>query len=315
MADDDYSPFQQPDAGYLTQAQQPGSGNYGAQQAPASSYSPQAQQMQAGGSGASPTKSYRLPDPETSWTGHLARYPHVSTLPLYIKDKAPPNYDQILQQGIPNCYLAATLAAMANTSAGRKQIMKMITTQKGRIITICRKYDMQSVGPEERLNSDRWFTVTFKEKSIDVSDVLYHDDSDRNPNLRYMTTPNSDRALWGGIIEVAYASLKGGYDNISASKGITLDQFLEEFSAMKWNILDPAKDKATIKKACGGAGKRAVLIATKSADTKILTAWHGYAVLSMRDAKVKLWDPMQGKVQEIKFTDLLTEVLAVVATS
>ena len=38
---------------------------------------------------------------------------------------------------------------------------------------------------------------------IDVSDVLYHDDSDRAPHLQYMTTPKVDKALWGAIIEVA----------------------------------------------------------------------------------------------------------------
>jgi hypothetical protein len=82
---------------------------------------------------------------------------------------------------------------MANTANGRKRITNMITAQKGAITTICRKYDLQSVGAEERINSDRWFTVAFKGTNVDVSDVLYHDDSEHNAHLRYMTTPKSDR--------------------------------------------------------------------------------------------------------------------------
>ena len=311
MPDDDYGPFQQPDDGYLTQGQQPGAG-YGQQQSPASPYAAGAPGGGVG-SGAQPTKTYNLPDPETAWSSNLARYPRVSTLPLYVNDKASPKHDQVLQQLIANCYLAATLAAMANTAAGRQRITKMITAQKGAITTICKKYDMQSVGAEERINSNRWFTVAFKAGNVDVSDVLYHDNSDRDPHLRYMTTPKVDKALWGAIIEVAYASLKGSYDKISASKsgGTTLNQFLEDFLAMEWSILDPSSDK--IKPACKNADKRAAFIATKIAGTKILTAWHGFAVLGMSGAtKVKLWDPLKGKGQQIEFKDLLTEVQAVV---
>jgi hypothetical protein len=311
-SDPGYSPLQQPGAGYGTPGTASGAATYLAQQAPASSYAPQQGQSGGGGSGAAQaTKTYNLPDPEKDWSDNLARYPHVSRLPLYEKGKAP-KYDQILQQGIPNCYLAATLAAMANTEAGRKRITTMIAPKKGAITTICKKYDLNSVGPEERLKSDRWFTVAFKGKTVDVSDVLYHDDSDRDPNLRYMTTPKGDRALWGAIIEVAYAKLKGGYDKIGAVSGNTLTQFLDEFSPVKWTILDPADDKA--KAACKSAGKRAAFVATRETGTKILTRWHGYAVLSMSGTKVKLWDPLQGKAKEIEFKDLVTDVQAVIGS-
>lgn len=259
-----------------------------------------------------PTKTYSLPDPETFYTQNKARYPRVSKLPLYEK---PPDYDQVLQRGIPNCYLAATLAAMANTNDGRGQIAQMIRLQKGAVITICKKYDSQGVQPEERLQSDRWFTVAFKRKSVEVSDVLYHNDSDSSPNLVYMTTPYPDKALWGAIIEVAYAKLKGGYDNISASTDTAaVNSFLDEFSAVKWDILDPANDKA-IKERCKSAGKRAVFIATRSTNTKILTPWHGYAVLGMEGTTVKLWDPLEGKSEMIEFKDLLAEVQGVISAT
>jgi Calpain family cysteine protease len=317
-----YLPLQQPAAGYDAPGAASGAVNYTAQQAPASLYfRQQGQGSGGGGSGAAQAaKTYNLPDPDMEWSSNLPRYPRIAKLPLYVPKKETPKHDQIRQQGVANCYLAATLAAMANTDAGRKQIKKMITPKTGAITTICKKFDQSFVGPDEQLKSDRWFTVAFKDKTVDVSNVLYHDDSDSNPNLVYMTTPGGDKALWGAIIEVAYAKLKGNYDNMSATKGATVDQFLDEFSAVKWNILFPNKDEAEIKEVCKNAGKRAAFIATKphdprSNDTKILTPFHGIAVLGMSGANVKLWDPLKGKAQEIKFKDLLTEVQAVIGSS
>jgi hypothetical protein len=313
-SESDYLSLQQPGAEYDTSGSASGVTNYGAQQSPASAYAPQQSQGSGGGGGsgtAQATKTYILPDPETGpWSGQKGRVPHVSTLPLYEKDKAL-SYDQILQQNIGTCYVGATLAAMANTRDGRSRIVKMITPRNGAITTTCKEYDSDNVsGPEQRLTSNRWFTVNFKDKSVDVSDVLYHNNSDRNPNLMYMTTPIRDRALWGAVVEVAYAELKGSYDNIGAGR-IAVNTFLDEFSIVKWAILVPAKDKALIKKACKNAGNRAALIATKSEGTKILTPWHGYAVLGMSGERVKLWNPDQGEAQKIEFKDLLTEVQAV----
>jgi hypothetical protein len=318
-----YLPLQQPGAGYNTPGAAAGTANYSAQQAPALQYAQQSSPASGGGgSGAAQaTKTYTLPDAETQiWSRSKNRWPRVSNLPLYEIDKknntVPPRYDQILQQNIGNCYVAATLAAMANTDAGRRQITGMITPHKGAITTTCKKFkNDNTVGPQEQLKSNRWFSVSFKNTSIDVSDVLYHDDSDRDPNLIYMTTPGEkDRALWGAIIEVAYAKLKGGYDKIGGSQN-TVNQFLAEFSAVKWTILDPANDRAAIKKACRSAGKRPAFIASKTEGTKTLSPFHGYAVLGMSGTKVSLWDPMQGKVKKIEFKDLLTEVQAVIGSS
>jgi len=309
----DYLPLQQPGAGYETGAGS-GAANYVTQQSPASAYAAPGQGS-GGGAGTAPkAKNYILPDPETGpWSGHKGRVPRVSVLPLYKMGQAP-RYSEIKQQNIGNCYLAATLAALANTQGGRRQIVKMIKAQRGAITTVCHAYDSENArGPEQRLTSNRWFTVHFKGASVEVSDVLYHDDSDRDPNLMYMTTPNGDKALWGAIVEVAYAKLRGDYNKIGAGN-ITVNQFLDEFSIVKWTILVPAKDKDPIKKACKNAGKRASFIATKFEGTKILTQWHGYAVLGMSGEKVKLWDPFSGKAQEIEFSDLLSEVLAVITS-
>ncbi len=273
---------------------------------------PQSAHGSGSGAAQATTKTYTLPDAETNWSSNLARFPVVSKLPLY--KKAAPNYNQIQQQLIANCYLAATLACMANTTVGRAVIKKMINQTNSAITTICKKFDNGNPpGPEMQLKSDRWFTVSFKSQAVYVSDVLYHDDSDRDPNLRYLTTPNGDKALWGAIIEVAYARFKGSYDNISAGKGLTLDVFYSEFCTLDWDILHPDKDKTAIKKAFTTAGKKPTLIAT-NIDAKKLTHWHGYAVLSMSGTKVKLWDPLAAKEVPIEFNDLLTEIQAAVTS-
>ena len=305
--DDDYRALQQPETVYDTPAPdylamndtggssaQPGAGGAGGSTA-----------------GSSAGKTYTLPDAETNWSQNFDRIPRVSKLPLFIK-KVDPKYNQIKQRLIENCYLAATLASMANTKTGRALIKKMVKEQKGAITTTCKTFPSFSTTgtPAAPLTSDRWFTVSFKNSKQDVSDVLYHDDSDRDPGLFYLSTPNGDQALWGSIFEVAYASLKGSYNNISASNGATIDVFLGEFSSLTWEILFPDKDEPKIKKACLNSGIKPAFIATLQT-TKILTHWHGLAVLKMKGTKVTLWDPLAVKEIPIEYAEMLTEIQAI----
>jgi hypothetical protein len=73
------------------------------------------------------------------------------------------------------------------------------------------------------------------------------------------------------------------------------EQFLDEFPAVQWRILDASGDRAAIRTACKGAGLRAAIVATKSEGAKALTAWHGYAVLGMSRKTVRLWDPLRAR--------------------
>lgn len=305
----DYLPLQQPGPGYGTGGGSAGN-SYLAQQAPPV-YAAPGQGTGGGAAGSAPKKTtYVLPDPETvRWSNLKWRVPRVSSLPLYLGKG--PKYSEIRQQNIGNCYVAATLAALANTPNGRKLIRTMITPSKGPITTVCYAWDSDNNKLPQRLEltSGRRFKIQFKSASVVVSDVLYHDDSDRNPNLIYLTTPGSDKALWGAIVEAAYAKLKGGYDNIGGSK-VTVNQFLDEFSAVKWTALVPTKDDDAIKKACKEAGSGATFLATKESGSTTLDPFHGYAVIGMSAAKVRLWDPMKGSVQ-VKFSELMADVVAV----
>jgi hypothetical protein len=308
----DYVPLQQPGLGYGAGGGSGAATNYLAQQSPAPAYAAPGQGTGGGTGGSAPKPvTYLLPDPETAiWSKDKGRVPHVSSLPLYLGKG--PKYSEIRQQNIGNCYVAATLAALANTQNGRKLIRTMITPSKGPITTVCYAWDSDNKKLPQRLEltSERRFKVQFKSASVVVSNVLYHDDSDRNPNLMYLTTPDGDKALWGAVVEVAYAKLKGGYDNIGGSK-VTVNQFLGEFSAVKWAALVPTKDEDAIKKACRNAGSKATFLATKeSGSTTTLDPFHGYAVIGMSAAKVRLWDPMAGSVQ-VTFSQLLADVVAV----
>ena len=306
----DYLPLQQPGPSHATGGGS-GAASYLAQQSPAPAYAAPGQGT--GGSAASAPKAmtYLLPDPETAiWSKDKGRVPHVSSLPLYLGKG--PKYSEIKQQNLGNCYVAATLAALANTRSGLDRIRKMITPANGPIITVCYAWDSENNKLPQRLElaSERRFKVQFKTAKVVVSNVLYHDDSDKNPNLMYLTTPDRDKALWGAIVEVAYAKLKGGYDNIGGSK-VTVNQFLDEFSAVKWTALVPTKDEDAIKKACRNAGSKATFLATKEfGKTTTLDPFHGFAVIGMSGAKVKLWDPMAGSVQ-VTFSELLADVVAV----
>lgn len=307
----DYLPLQQPGPGYGTNAASRAA-NYLAHQSPAPAYAAPGQGTGGGAAASAPkATTYLLPDPEkATWSKDKWRVPHVSSLPLYLGKG--PKYSEIRQQNIGNCYVAAILAALANTQSGRDRIRRMITASTGAITTVCYAWDSDNQQLPQRLElkSERRFKVQFKSDSVVVSNVLYHDDSDRNPNLIYLTTPGGDKALWGAVVEVAYAKLKGGYDNIGGSK-VTVNQFLDEFSAVKWTALVPTKDEDAIKKACRNAGSKPTFLATnESGNTTTLDPFHGYAVVGMSAAKVKLWDPMAGTVQ-VTFSQLLADVVAV----
>ena len=146
------------------------------------------------------------------------------------KDTFPSRFraGDVEQQEILNCYLAATLAALAHTPKGQAVIKKIVVPKQGKIVTTCHDYDFDGTkGPTKKITSDRYFEVQFQSGSkLIVSDVLYMDDSDRNWNPRYMTS-HSDNALWPCIIEVAYASFKGGYEKIDASSNINFADFLK----------------------------------------------------------------------------------------
>lgn len=67
----------------------------------------------------------------------------------------------------------------------------------------------------KKQSSRRYFTVKLGDKSIEVSPVLYTDES-RSPEPVYMSSPSN--ALWPCLIEKAYAQMLGDYGKLEGSE-------------------------------------------------------------------------------------------------
>ena len=258
-------------------------------------------------------KTYTLPAPTSSTNKALKA--RKSTW----KDTFPSTFkaDDVQQQEILNCYLAATLAALAHTTKGISAIKKMVEPKQGKIVTTCHDYDFDGTkGPVKKITSDRYYEVKFHNgRKLTVSDVLYMDDSDRNWNPRYMTS-HSANALWPCLVEAAYASYKGSYEKIDASANILFSDFLKDIVGPNYELLDFkggnkfARGKtrklttADVKAACRRANTIPVVGASRTGATSV-TGWHGFAVLGLRGSnKVRLYDPLSVKEKDLDLKTL-----------
>ena len=247
-------------------------------------------------------KTYTLPAPTLNVNKALKarRSTWKDTLPSRLS----PN--DVQQQEILNCYFAATFAALANTSGGKALIGKIIQEKRGKIITTCHDYAFDGTrGAAKKIESDRYFEVKFqRSKTIVVSDVLYMDDSDRNWNPRYMTSPND--VLWPCIAEVAYASFRGSYEKIDATNNLSINDFITDLIGPRFTLLhiksgqrywSGKSGKLTpthVRAACKNAGTTPVVGASKT-NAASVTGWHGYAVLGLSGSRARLYDPLTAK--------------------
>lgn len=261
--------------------------------------------------------NYTLPTPSLSTNKALIARISTwqDTLPSKLKET------DVQQQEIYNCYLAATLAALAHTPKGRALVQKIVTEKTGRIVTTCHDYDFSGTkGPKKMITSNRYFVVKFHSGlKLTVSDVLYMDDSDRNWSPRFMTSPNS--VLWPCVIEAAYALYKGGYNKIDASNNLTINDFLKDLigpkvvmlhceSSKKWQGGKSSKlTEADLKAACNNANSIPVVGASRNNATSV-TGWHGFAVLGLNRSTVTLYDPLAAKVKQLSLKQLWNEFQA-----
>jgi Calpain family cysteine protease len=255
---------------------------------------------------------YKLPPPETSISSHLSRLAKRCMWKKLFDKKIRPG--DVQQQNILNCYLAATLAALANAPKGDALLRSMVKQKAGKITTICYNYASGGAkGKQKKITSNRYFVVRFSKKKKIVSDVLYLNDSDRDPDPRYMTSPRN--YLWPCIIEVAYASLKGSYDKLDYSNGVSLNKCISDLTGKSFSVLDFATKKrfsggrnikltdAHVTAACRNAVISPV-IAPSTTSANMVTRSHAYAVIAMRGHKVALYDPLAVKVVQLTIKEL-----------
>lgn len=189
-----------------------------------------------------------------------------------------------VQQGsIADCYLGAALSAVANTNP--KCITEMVKDDgngKYRVRFFKRSY---YGAPKEE-----WVTVD-GDLPASGGDQLYTRGFDKDDK--------SQRELWPGIIEKAYAQWKGGYDDIGEGgySGDVMTAITGESSSSKtlstmkpdalWDQLRKAID-AGEPVTCGTHGKDAVdndPEMKKKYDEAKVYAWHAYTVMSYREKK------------------------------
>jgi hypothetical protein len=246
---------------------------------------------------------------------------HVVLSPLFDPQTKVPAFSEVKQaENIANCPVAAILAAYASTSVGQPIIQNMVKEKSGNVLTDLSGIKQVLTNPSgDTLTSARYFTVSLPGAvrvqlapgdkisgavkvsgqrdtfdvpggSIDVSDVLYTNDGDRDSwSLIYLRDPGG-KTIWVSVIEKALAVRLGSYENFDA-----LDIHAEDF----WNVLTGAQPTiieinsgtpfSVINDAARASAHVPTIGASKDAGTKV-RAFHGFAMLGFKDGQIRLYD-------------------------
>lgn len=254
---------------------------------------------------AKPLKTLTMPPPAAD---SKTKNVHEVTWKLFNKE-APATRD-VKQGGLANCPMASILAALAHTASGRKRIQDMVAEHNARVETDLAGVAGELDSPPKNNNiiSNRYFTVTLG-KTIEVSDVFYTNDADRNWSLIYMQSPTD--ALWPCVIEKAYAVKLKSYEELDDDVKHTTNEF--------WKVLvgsDPkgfeVNDKTDIEKIrdAAKAAPRVPTIGASSDNATKVETWHGYVLLGIQDSTIELYNPW-GKTEKISLKDFRSNFKAI----
>ena len=264
----------------------------------------------------------------------LSKDVHVVTGPLFSPPKKIPSYKEVLQApNISNCYLAAMLAAHAFTPDGQTFIKNMVSQTSGNVLTDLSGVKQSLSNPGgDTLASNRFFTVklpgTVRFKlpshtdrpsgavegakgtleltggSIDVSDVLYTNDSDHDWSILYLSDPVG-HTMWAAVIEKAVAVRIGGYQNFDALRrrddgsGLSVNDVWEMVTGLKPGgfEINPDTSPSAITDAAKASVHLPSIAATKEnvPSNSALPSHHGLAMLGLQDNKIRLYDPAEAK--------------------
>lgn len=260
---------------------------------------------------------------------------HVVGGPRFDPQKKVPSFTEVVQApNISNCYLAAMLAAHAFTPNGRSFIDGMVQEHAGSVQTDLSGIKQALSNPGgDTLASNRFFTVklpgTVRFKlpphidrpsgavqapngaleltggSIDVSDVLYTNDSDRAPWPPIYLSDPVDHTIWAAVIEKAVAVRMGGYQNFDDLRlrddgsGMSVNDVWEMVTGRKPGGFEvtPGTLPAAITDAAKASVHLPSIAATKEnvPSNSALPSHHGLAMLGLKDGKIRLYDPAEAK--------------------
>jgi hypothetical protein len=200
------------------------------------------------------------------------------------------------------------LAAHAHTEAGRKKIRGMLDEHGVAVetdlsnlpddvqIAVDKKdkpgaeaKNGEPARPKKRASS-RYFTVRLGAKSVEVSPLLYTDES-RDPEPVYMSSPNN--ALWPCLVEKAYAQMLGDYAKLNSPSDKNANTIWEEVTGLAPNAfkVTDATDAEILQ-----AAKRANHVPTIAASIMGTTTesglqgFHGFVLLGLAEKKLRVYD-------------------------
>lgn len=242
-----------------------------------------------------------MPGPANDNTGKNV---HAITWPLYGSKKTPVHTDVKQSPHLANCPVASILAALAFTQNGRTLLQAMVSETQAATITDVSGLDadtLATVPAGGQVKSARYFTVKLPGGTREVSDVLYTTDHDQGWSPIYMRDP-SEAAIWCAVIEKALAVQLGSYEQFDASN-LSANDFWEKIVGKKPGGFAITKDTDLnqILKAAKAATGTATIGASKDSgtDTRIITEFHGFAMLGVENNKIKLYDPAKTKTFSI----------------
>jgi hypothetical protein len=221
----------------------------------------------------------------------------------------------VKQGGLPNCPIAAILAALAHTVIGQKHIDSMITEYIGAAVKttlsdsiMTTLSDSTSDDPDynpqdKEIISNRYFTVKLPGKLFEVHDTFYVKYTDDDSiDLVFMDSPN--QVLWPCVIEKACALKYVSYNEMGNYKKHTANDFWEVLVGPKqrgFKVTD-ATDIERIREAVKGASTVPTIGASRE-DARKVTPWHGYSVLGIQDSTIELYNPAAAKQFRISLED------------
>lgn len=231
-----------------------------------------------------------------------------------LSDGAPATRD-VRQGALPNCPIAAILAALAHTTIGRKRIDDMVaefigmpvkTTISDAILETLAKAsegDPDYTDQVKEIVSKRYFSVKLG-KDIEVHDTFYARYTDGDDlDLVFMTSPTA--VLWPCVIEKACALLYGSYTEIGNYRKHNANEFWELLVGSKPQGIkvSDATDVERIREVARGAAKVPTMGASREQGVTKVTPWHAFAVTGIKGSTIELYDPAKAKMLSLSLED------------
>jgi hypothetical protein len=254
------------------------------------------------------TKTYAMPAP-ASGSSTIIRARAVN----WNLAKDSPLTEDVKQGELANCPVAAILAALAHTANGKRRINSMITEYTGASVNTTFSKDILKTlssktdddpdyrAPDKELISKRYFSVALG-SAVEVSDVFYLKYSERTDvDMVYMGSPKE--ALWPCVIEKAYASKVGSYEDLDDDSKHSINEFWGVLVGSKpqWLGINEKTDLNEISDAAKVATKIPTIGASRDDATRVLSH-HGFAILGMQGSTIELFDP-HGKRERLSLEE------------